>query len=214
VIARPAQESADLGGALHAFRRAGVRLGLLCLTRGEASPLNSTCQRLEAIRPRELQAAAGILGVSSVMVADFPDGQLSRCPLAALTERVQRAIDEQAPDLLLVIDPATGGPGDAQVARAVCSAARSGEIPVAARTMTRGPDSWPLGSEAEADDARAVRRSAVAAHASQSQLLASVHQRLDLTRGRERLRWLVPPAGSRKIPRPRMPRRSTHGQAA
>jgi hypothetical protein len=48
VIARPGQESADLGGVLYAFRRAGVRLGLLSLTRGEASPMNSTCQRLEA----------------------------------------------------------------------------------------------------------------------------------------------------------------------
>jgi LmbE family N-acetylglucosaminyl deacetylase len=155
VIARPGQESADLGAVLHAFRRTGARLGLLCLTRGEASPLNSTCQRLEAIRPWELQAAAGILGLSSVMVADFPDGRLGRSSLAALTERVQRAIAGQLPDLLLVIDPATGSPGDAQVAKAVCRAARSAGLPVAARTLAYG---------------------------------------------RERLRWLIRPAGSGKVP--------------
>jgi N-acetylglucosamine malate deacetylase 2 len=211
VIARPGQESADLGGVLHAFRGAGVRLEVLCLTRGEASPLNSTCQRLEAIRPWELRAAAAVLGVSSVMVADFPDGQLSRCSLTALTERVKRAIDEHAPDLLLVIDPETGSPGDAQVARAVCAAAQADGLPVAARTLARAPDSWPLVSDAEAG---AVLRSAVAAHLSQSQVLASVHQQLELASGRERLRWLVRPAGSRKVPRPRTPRRSTQGQAA
>jgi LmbE family N-acetylglucosaminyl deacetylase len=214
VTARPGQESADLGGVLHGFRRAGVRLALLCLTRGEASPLNSTCQRLEAIRPRELQAAAGILGISSVMVADFPDGQLSRCSLTALTERVQRAINEHAPDMLLVIDPGTGSSGATQVARAVCRAARSAGLPVAARTATPGPDSWPLGSDAEDGAAGVVMRSAAAAHVSQSQALASVYQRLDIARGRERLRWLVRPAGSRNIPRPRMPRRNTQGQAA
>lgn len=86
------QESADLGGLLHAFRRAGASPALLCLTRGEASPLNSTCERLETIRPWELQAAAGILGVSSVIVSDFPDRGLDRRPVPSLTERVGRAI--------------------------------------------------------------------------------------------------------------------------
>lgn len=200
VTARPGPESTDLGGVLHAFRRAGARLALLCMTRGEASPLNSTCQRLEAIRPWELHAAAAILGISSVMVADFPDGRLSRSPLTALTERVQRAIDQHVPDLLLVTDPATGSPGDAQVAKAVCVAARSARLPVAAHTMAHAPGSWALGLEAAA--ARAIQRSAAAAHVSQSQDLARVHQRLDLLGGRERLRWLIRPPGSRKIPRP------------
>ncbi len=214
VTARPGQESADLGGVLHAFRRAGVRLALLCLTRGEASQLNSTPQRLEQIRPWELHAAAAVLGVSSVMVADFPDGQLSRSSLAALTERVKRAIDEHAPDLLLVIDPAADSAGDAQVAKAVCDAGRSAGLPVAAHTVAQAPDSWPLGLGAEAAAARAVQRSAAAAHVSQSQALAQVYQRLDLLDGQERLRWLIRPAGSRKIPRPRVPRRSTRGQPA
>jgi hypothetical protein len=40
-----------LGGLLHAFHGAGVSLALLCLTRGEASPLNSTYLPLAAIRP-------------------------------------------------------------------------------------------------------------------------------------------------------------------
>ena len=35
VTARPGQESAELGGLLHAFRGTGASLALLCLTRGE-----------------------------------------------------------------------------------------------------------------------------------------------------------------------------------
>jgi LmbE family N-acetylglucosaminyl deacetylase len=202
VTACPGQESAELGGVLHAFRRSGARLALLCMTRGEASPLNSTCQRLEAIRPWELQAAAAILGISSVMVADFPDGRLSRSSLTALTERVQRAIDQHMPDLLLVVDPATGSAGDAQVAKAACIAARSTGLPVAAHTMAHAPDSWALGLEAAA--ARAIQRSAAAAHVSQSQQLARVHQRLDLLGGRERLRWLIRPPTSGKYRDPGM----------
>jgi LmbE family N-acetylglucosaminyl deacetylase len=206
VTARPGQESTELGGVLHAFRRAGARLALLCMTRGEASPLNSTFQRLEAIRPMELQAAAAILGISSVMVADFPDGRLSRSSMTVLSERVQRAVDQHVPDLLLVIDPATGSSGDARVAEAVCSAARSAGLPVAAHTMAHAPGSWALGLEAAA--AGAMQRSAAAAHISQSQALARVYQRLDLLGGRERLRWLIPPPGIRKIPRPRAQRQA------
>ena len=51
VTARPGQESADLGGLLYAFRRAGASLALLCLTRGEASPLNSTWCRAAGSHP-------------------------------------------------------------------------------------------------------------------------------------------------------------------
>ena len=124
VIARPGQESADLGAMLHVFRRCGARLSLLCLTRGEASPLNSTCERLWTIRPFELQVAAGLLGVSSVMVADYPDGGLRLVPVPELTERVQRAIRWQAPDLLLVADPDQAGDlDDARAAKAACLAA-------------------------------------------------------------------------------------------
>ena len=152
VIARPGQEAADLGALLHAFRRAGTSLALLCLTRGEASPLNSTCERLEVIRPWELHVAASMLRVSSVMVADFPDTGLSRFPLAVLTERVERALCDRAPDLLLRPDPA-GSP----------------------------------------DDARAIQRAAVAAHASQSEQLPRLQRELDTLGRREQLRWLITP---------------------
>ena len=43
--------------------------------------------------------------------------------------------------------------------------------------------------------ARAVQRSAVAAHASQSEALPEVERRLDLLGGRETLRWLIPAPG-------------------
>ena len=96
VTARPGQESADLGGLLYAFRRPGTSLALLCLTRGEASPLNSTCARLEAIRPWEVQLAASVVGISSVAVASYPDGALAGHPASELTEQVRRRPDPQA----------------------------------------------------------------------------------------------------------------------
>src|SRR5215469_3630091 len=80
VTARPGQESADLGGLVYAFRRSGASLSLLCLTRGEAAALNSGTGRLEAVRPWEVQLAAGILGIGQVAVASYPDGRLHQYP--------------------------------------------------------------------------------------------------------------------------------------
>jgi len=193
VTARPGQESADLGGVLYALRRPGTSLALLCLTRGEASPLNSANARLEAIRPWELQLAASVLGISSVAVASYPDGALGGYPEAELTERVRRAIREHAADLLLVIDPAAGDPDDVAVAAAACAAARQSGVPVAARTVPGARGAWMIDLGAEAGTARAIQKSAAAAHASQSGGLPLLTRRLDRLDGRERLRWLVSP---------------------
>jgi N-acetylglucosamine malate deacetylase 2 len=195
VIARPGQESAELGALLYAFGRRGASLALLSLTRGEASALNSTCEPLETVRPWELQVAAGLLGISSIRVSDYPDGGLRLEPLPALIERVRNVIREHSPDLLLVVDPAASGdPDDARVAQAACLAAQPADVPVAARTssVARGARLIELGADAAIG--RAIQLSAVAAHASQSADLPRLRRRLDLLSCRERLRWLLAPA--------------------
>jgi LmbE family N-acetylglucosaminyl deacetylase len=206
VTARPGQESAELGGLLYAFRRTGAVLGLLCLTRGEASPLNSTCGLLAATRPWELQLAAGVLGISSVAVASYPDGGLGRYPMAELTERIRRAIRAHAPSLLLVIDPAAGDPDDTVVAAATCAAATQAGVPVVARTEPAARGAWMIDLGNQATTARAIQRSAAAAHASQSEALPQVKRRLDLLDGQEHLRWLVP-RGKARQEGPRLPPR-------
>ena len=189
VTARPGQESAELGGLMYAFRRSGARLSLLCLTRGEASPFNSGYARLEAVRPWELQLAASVLGIGSTTVGSYPDGGLSRYPITELTERIQRAIREHRPDLLLVIDPVAGDPDDTAVAIATSTAARQAGLPVVARTAAGARGAWLIDLGADAETARAIQRSAVAAHASQSAALPRVLAGLA---GRDHLRWLVP----------------------
>jgi N-acetylglucosamine malate deacetylase 2 len=201
VTSRPGVESTALGGLLYAFGQAGARVTLLSLTRGEASPVNSTSSRLEAVRPWELQLASWLLGISSVAVADYPDGRLSSCPMPDLTERVRRAIAEYDPDLILVLDPAAGDPDDAYVARAVSLAAGTAGVPVAARTMPGASGGWLVDLGADSDVVRDVQRSAARAHASQSETLPEVFAGLDSSGGREQLRWLVPAAIRPPVPR-------------
>jgi N-acetylglucosamine malate deacetylase 2 len=196
VTARPGQESADLGALLYAFGRSGARVGLLSLTRGEASRLNSTVEPLESIRPWELRVAANVLGVFTVAVADYPDGRLSSCEPTALTERVSRAIADESADLVLVTDPAESGLDDAIVARAASEAARAARVPALARTVSAARGGWQVDLGERARQARAAQRSAIAAHASQSAALADLTFRLRLLGSSEWLRWLVPPVAS------------------
>jgi N-acetylglucosamine malate deacetylase 2 len=215
VLARPGQESAELGGLLYAFRRAGADIALLCLTRGEASPVNSTRgARLEAVRPWELQLASSVLGISQVTVASYPDGDLGRQPEAELCVRIMRAIRSSAADLLLVIDPAAGAANDegaamddaavddAAVAAAACTAARRAGVPVLARARPPGrvPGTWVISLGPDAGTARVIQKAAAAAHQSQSPALPELIRRLDRLDGREHLRWLVTPAWARQTP--------------
>jgi N-acetylglucosamine malate deacetylase 2 len=194
VTARPGQESADLGALLYTFGRVGAPVALLSLTRGEASTLNSTVEPLESVRPWELRVAAQLLGVSSVAIADYPDGRLSSCEPGALTERVSRAVTDHSADLVLVSDPAESGLDEAMVAMAACEAAQAAAVPALARTVSAARGGWQVDLGADAPRARAAQRSAVAAHASQADGHGDLTFRLRLLGHSEWLRWLVPPA--------------------
>jgi LmbE family N-acetylglucosaminyl deacetylase len=199
VTDHPGLESTHLGGVLYAFRRRGARLSLLCLTRGEASPLNAThTARLELVRPGEVELAASVLGISSVTVAGFPDGVLDMQPRAELTTRIQHAIRRASANLVLVVAPEAAGSGAAAAdayaaAAAACEAARQAGVPVVARTVGVSSRSWAIDLGSAAHTARAIQKSAVAAHRSQSQDLPALIRRVDRAGSRELLRWLVRP---------------------
>lgn len=200
VTARPGTESEDLGGLLYAFRRAGATLSLLCLTRGEGGTRNAAAARLEAIRPWELQLACSVLGVFDLTVASYPDGGLYRQPMAELTDRISRAVRQHRPDLLLIIAPEAGDRDDYTVAVAARAAAARAGVPVAGHTTPDAPGAWVIDFGADADIARAIQKSAAAAHTSQAETLPATLRRLDLLDGTEALRWVLPP---RLVPSPR-----------
>jgi N-acetylglucosamine malate deacetylase 2 len=192
VIARPGQESADLGAVLAAFHLTGARLSVLCLTRGEASELNSTPDRLEAIRPWELQVAAGLLRVSSVTIADYPDGRLGFVPPAGLAEYISRAIRYREADLLLVADPAARpDPDTTAAAQAACLAARAAGLPVLARTLPGPGSRWEVFLGDHTPTVRAWQHSAIRAHS--SQVMAAAPEPAAVPADHEVVRWLVSP---------------------
>lgn len=203
VTARPGQESADLGGLMFAFRRSGASLSLLCLTRGEGAPASSGTARLEVARPWEVQMAAAILGVRQVAVASFRDGGLHHYRTADLAERIKQAAVEYSADMILVVAPETGDIADAAVARAATAAALQAGMPVAAHTRSGVSGSWMLELGADTEVARAIQKSAAAAHTTQAEALPALMSELDQLGAEESVRWLVSPAripGQRTAP--------------
>jgi len=194
VTARPGQESADLGGLLYAFRRSGANLSLLCLTRGKTAGQGSGNTRVEEARPWEVQMAAAILGVRQVAVTDYRDGSLHHYRTSDLAERILQAAEEYAADLVLVLAPETGDIGDSAVARAATAAALQAGVPLAGRTRPGVSGAWMLDLGADAELARAIQRSAAAAHATQAEALPELLSRVDQLDSVEALRWLVSPA--------------------
>jgi len=193
VTARPGQESTDLGGVLYAFARAGAGLSLLALTRGEAAAHNSGTGRLEAVRPWEVQLAASVLGIDEVAVASYRDGSLPEYPLGELAGRIGRSIRDRSADLVLVVAPEVGDREDDAVARAARVAAEAAGIPAVAVTRPGEHGAWTVDLGVDAELARAIQKSAVAAHASQSELLPSLIDRIDRLGRFESLRWLLFP---------------------
>lgn len=98
VFAHPDDESIACGGLLALCADRGVRVTLLCATHGE----NRGGVRDEGWfeqRARELEEAAGILGIADVILLDYRDGFL---PWAAdLSDRIEEEIRRLRPDAVV-----------------------------------------------------------------------------------------------------------------
>ncbi len=155
VVAHPDDESFALGALVDGFVRHGAEVAVLCLTHGEASTLRADGvegadrvvgtggpgrRDLGAVREAELRSAAAVLGVRETRLLGHPDGRLSDPALAAdLVADVAAAVDDLAPDGLLVLDPAGGVTGHADheaASRAAVTAAARRGLPVLAWALT------------------------------------------------------------------------------
>ena len=97
-------ETVHCGGTLARFAKTGARVTLLLLTRGERGNSAGVIDpALKAVRHREAELAAAILGVSRVIQEDFGDGRLDQQtePVASI---LSRRVAELNPDLILTYD--------------------------------------------------------------------------------------------------------------
>ncbi|MGV0156761.1 PIG-L deacetylase family protein [Rhodococcus sp. GB-02] len=206
VLAHPDDESFGLGAVLAALTTAGTDVRVVCLTYGEASTLGSVAD-LATVRRDELTTAAERLGVSAIVLHNFPDGHLGEIAPAAVDEVVQNDLGDAA--TLVVFEPSgvTGHP-DHQAATAAAHRVADrhqlavlewGVTPtVAAQLNTEyGTAFVALEGDGTVDIAvdRAVQRAAIKCHESQARDNPVLTRRLELQGTVERIR-LRPPTRS------------------
>ncbi|MFZ5870528.1 MAG: PIG-L deacetylase family protein [Actinomycetota bacterium] len=205
VVAHPDDESFALGAVLAAFADAGARVGVLCLTRGEASTLHGVDGDLAQLRADELAAAARVLGLDAVELLAYPDGRLTEVDLDELAKHVAAAARSVGAEGLLGFD-LTGVTGHPDHARATLAAVRAAEeldlpvlgwtVPLAVAERLRAEHGAPFDGHrpGEIDLAVAVDRAtqlqAVACHPSQAVPGSVMWRRIELLGDREHLRWL------------------------
>ncbi len=124
VVAHPDDETFGCGGLLARYSSEGVRVVLVCATRGEAGEISdpslATSENLGQVREQELREAARTLGVADLCLLGYRDSGMSGSPSNQHPEALYRADQDQVtgqiveiirrvrPQVLVTFDPKGG----------------------------------------------------------------------------------------------------------
>ena len=100
VFAHPDDESIAAGGLLAACADRGVKVSLLCVTRGELGG-KPAGEHLAGIREAELRAAAAVLGIQELVLLDHRDGMLCWTDARTLETDIRVTILHVRPDVVV-----------------------------------------------------------------------------------------------------------------
>lgn len=93
IFAHPDDEAFGPSGTLHLAARAGTELHLVCATKGEAGNNPDQVADLGAVRLREWQQAAALMGARSTKNFGLPDGRLANDHYLVLANGIIEHID-------------------------------------------------------------------------------------------------------------------------
>ncbi|MYD69979.1 MAG: PIG-L family deacetylase [Acidobacteria bacterium] len=102
-FAHPDDESLAAGGLIASCAAAGSTVTLVVATRGEAGPGREGA-KLAAVRTREMEAAARVLGASELVWLDYPDGLLPSADAGQLEGDIARTVAARRPEQLVTFD--------------------------------------------------------------------------------------------------------------
>ena len=105
IYAHPDDAEFGMAGTVARWTKAGVEMTYVLATNGASGSQDPkmTRQRLAAIRKREQDEAAKILGVTRVVYLGYEDGYLY--PTLEVRRDVARVIRKHRPDVVLTLDP-------------------------------------------------------------------------------------------------------------
>jgi LmbE family N-acetylglucosaminyl deacetylase len=109
VLAHPDDESLGVGGTLAKYAASGVSLHIVTATRGQRGWAHADEYpgevALGLLREAELKAAASVLGVHSVRILDFMDGELDQADHKAVRLQIVRHIRTFRPHVVITFGP-------------------------------------------------------------------------------------------------------------
>ncbi len=119
VFAHPDDEAFRCGGTLALLSRRGVRVWVLCATRGEAGVPCLARQQAGQVRERELCCSCRALGIEPPRFLDLQDGTLAQVNEEQAIAQVMRIVRELRPQILLTWPPdgVSGHPDHVAVSR-------------------------------------------------------------------------------------------------
>lgn len=106
VFAHPDDESFVVGGTVAKYAALGWRIELICATTGQMGDRGSYDQSadLSAIRTRELEAAAAVLGIHEIIWLPYMDGKLKDIPPGELEDIIYKKMREREPDIVITFE--------------------------------------------------------------------------------------------------------------
>ena len=129
IFAHPDDESLGVGGTLAYYAAQGVETHVVTATRGQRGWFGDEANNpglvaLGEIREGELMAAARVLGVSSVTLLDYVDGDLDQTPVGKITAEIAVHLRRVRPQVVTTFGPegAYGHPDHIAISQFAASA--------------------------------------------------------------------------------------------
>jgi LmbE family N-acetylglucosaminyl deacetylase len=107
LLAHPDDETFFAAGTIAKCAADGVRVGLLCATRGERGATGDLCsvEELPRVREAELREAARIVGIDEIEILPFEDQKLAIAPLEDVRRAIVRMLRRLRPEVVFTFDP-------------------------------------------------------------------------------------------------------------
>lgn len=105
VFAHPDDETFRCGGTLALLARRGVKVWVLCATRGQAGVPDMDPEETGRLREAELQCACQALGIQPPRFLDYRDGTLDQVDEVEAVAQVTAVVRELRPQILLTWPP-------------------------------------------------------------------------------------------------------------
>jgi N-acetylglucosamine malate deacetylase 2 len=105
ILSHPDDESFPIGGTLAKYAAEGVKITLICATRGEAGIPEMQPEQAGQVREAELGQAAEVLGVQKVQFLDYQDGELDQVDPEEIVDQLVQAIRQMNPEAVITFGP-------------------------------------------------------------------------------------------------------------